>query len=361
MPSHALILAAALVGQAIPVTGPTDYLQAVEARQAGRPATATILLERWLEARPADLDARLQYGLALLDLGRLDAAERAFKQVLAAAPGYRDARLGLARIEERRGRRDQARAHLASLPPGDRDVADLLARLAAPPSLGWQGYVEGGIGAVDGPQPDWRLLAAQIRRKEDTTSYGLRLEATRRFGLSDTYGQVDVEHRFSPDFSAAVLAGGTPAANYRPRWLIGAGARVRVRRGQSPTMLTFDLRRAAFGMGKVTTLTSGLEQYAPGGKLWATGQLILLFEGGRSEAGGLVRLDAEVAPGLRLFGGAADAPDTAQGQVSRVRSLSGGAALPLGKTRVLRVTVARHRQDRGADWTDVNVGAGASF
>ncbi|GAA4011449.1 hypothetical protein GCM10022280_06300 [Sphingomonas swuensis] len=339
---------------------PSTVSRAVAARQSGDARGAITLLEQWLATRPDDVDARLQLGLAQLDLGQLAEARRSFEQVLATAPDYRDARLGLARVAERSGKPAEATAILAPLPATDADAAAIRARLVLTGDKPWRVDLDGGLSAVEGGQPDWRELSLQLRH-DAGTAVAARVEATRRFGLDDVYGQLEVEQRLSPDLSVSFLAGGTPDADYRPSWQLGAGARLRLQSGPTPTIATLDLRRASFRSGKVTVARPGFEQYLAGGRVWLTGQLILLSDGARTKSGVLGRVDGEIRPGLRLYAGAANAPDTSEGVVSRVRSLFGGVEAAIGSERFVRLTVARHDQQLGSDRTDLMAGVGARF
>lgn len=357
------VVAAGLLATGAAAQAPqSGYAKGVAARQAGDARTAAAELTAWLAAHPEDVDARLQYGLALLDLGRLPAARSAFEQVLAAAPDYRDARLGLARVEERSGRTAAARAVLARLGPDDAEAAAIRARLDGPQPARSRIDLDAGLSAVEGGQKDWRALAIGFRTEVGSaTAIGGQIELTRRFGLTDTYGQFEVEQKLSPGVSVSLLAGGTPNADYRPRWQVGAGARVRLQAGANPTIATFDIRKARFRSGDVTLVRPGVEQYLFGGRAWVTGQVILLSADGRTTSGLSGRIDGEVRPGLRLSLGAADAPDTSEGIVSRVRSLFAGVEAEVAPNRTLRLSVARHAQERGSDRTDLTLGAGVRF
>ena len=66
--------------------------------------------------------------------------------------------------------------------------------------------------------------------------------------------------------SVYLLAGGTPGADFRPRWQVGAGGRARVSGGATPTVLTLDLRHASYRSGKTTLINPGIEQYLFGGQ-----------------------------------------------------------------------------------------------
>lgn len=116
-----LVLCALSMASAAPASteqpaAPTVTAEAIAARRSGDATTAARLLGGWLASRPDDVDARLHYGYALLDLGRLQEAEHAFAAVLQRSPAYADARIGLARTAQRQGDLPRARQALAPLP-----------------------------------------------------------------------------------------------------------------------------------------------------------------------------------------------------------------------------------------------------
>ncbi|RST30692.1 YaiO family outer membrane beta-barrel protein [Sphingomonas ginkgonis] len=330
-----LLVSAALAAAPLPVTAvdPTAYDRAVAARRAHRPEDAVQLLEPLLAAEPGNVDARVQYGYALLALGRSDAAAAAFTEVLRRAPGYADARDGLALARRRR--------------------AEVVPR--------WRLDLDAGTSAVRG-QPDWRELDGQLRYQLDArTALTGRIEATRRFGLDDTYGEVRVDARVSPRVDLYASAGGTPGADYRPRWQLGGGLAARLTDGGRATVLTLDARAARYASGRVETLVPGVQQYVAGGRAWVTAQWINLFADGRHRSGLLGRGDVQASERLRLFAGAARAPDTSEGIVTRVTTVFGGVAATLDPRHELRLSAAHVDQSLGPSRTDLSLGLGVRF
>ncbi|HMC12183.1 MAG TPA: tetratricopeptide repeat protein, partial [Pirellulaceae bacterium] len=114
-------LSLSAVALAVPAAAQTpqqDFEAGVAARHAGNPDEALRRLSRASEADPGNADIHLQIGFANLALGRLDAAEAAFRRTLELAPEYADARVGLARVAQRRGDRTAALAELDRIGPG---------------------------------------------------------------------------------------------------------------------------------------------------------------------------------------------------------------------------------------------------
>lgn len=360
----ALVTSVALsaAGLMQPAPESNAYRQGVLAREAGHPAAAVRLLEQWLGERPNDADARLHYGYALLDLGRTADAEAAFRRVLAQAPDYADARIGLARVEQRRGKPGRALAWLDPLPADNADAGAVRAQLAKPVSPRWSLDVGAAVTAVGRRQPDWREASGQFSyRFSEQASLSGRIEDSRRFGMHDTYGEGQVVRRFSTALSAYLLAGGTPHADYRPRWQIGGGISALIRAGADATVLAFDLREARYGAGRIATLQPSIEQHVLGGKAWVTGRTIILIDGRQVHVGALGRIDLQASPTLRVFAGAADSPDTSAGVVTRVTSLFGGIEAALGPRQLLRLSLAQTNQQVGASRTEFALGAGLRF
>lgn len=349
-------------GPALAETQLSSYDRAVLARRAGRPQDAARLLEGWLGEWPADVDARLHYGYALLDLGRLSEAKGAFLHVLQQVPTYDDARVGLARVAQRRGETGRAREWLAPIRNSNAEASALHTQMAKVADLRWQLDAGASVSAVGRGQPDWRELVGQVRfQSSRRTSLVGRVEATRRFGLQDIYGEAQVAGRFSPDWSAYLLAGATPDPNYRPRWQVGGGLAARVRAGANPTVLTVDLRHARYPSDEVLSLQPGVEQYMLNGKAWINLNLLTLNNRGKTHAGAFGRLNLQASPTFRLFAGAGKAPDTAQGVVTQVTTLLGGVELSIGPQQGLRLSLAHTDQKGGADRMEVAAGLLARF
>lgn len=356
----------ASLGLATPLaaqTAPTAYDEGVAARRAGDTGRAVALLEQAVRDAPDSADARVQLGYALLAQERLDAADSAFREALRLAPAYDDARIGRALVAERQGATERARALVAPVAADSDDANALRRRLATVrPEGRWSMDIDGGLTRVGRGQPDWRQLDAQLSRRLDRgAQIAGRVEAARRFDRKDVYGEVRGEILVGADNSVYVLAGGTPGADFRPRWQAGAGGRARINGGAAPTVLTFDARHASYRSGKTTLINPGIEQYFGGGKAWLTLQSINLIDDGDLLSGGLARLDVLASDRLRLFTGGANAPDVDQGVVSRTRSLFAGASLRLSDTVDLRVSVSRDRPTIGANRTGLSAGAKVNF
>ncbi|HEX8583133.1 MAG TPA: YaiO family outer membrane beta-barrel protein [Allosphingosinicella sp.] len=368
MRRRALAFALALVSAApspASAQAPT-YEEGVAARHAGDTARAITILRQAVAAEPENADAYLQLGLALLAAGKLDDAEAAFRRTLAIAPAYEDARIGLARVAQRRGDRAAALQALEPVSPTNTDAAGLRTQLAAGTSTEyrWQLNLDGSYSALEGnAQPDWKEGSVQLRYQatEDTDLAGT-LEASRRFGATDVYGELRIDHSISGGAAFYLGAGGTPNADFRPEWQIGAGGSAKLRGGTSPTSLTLDARQARYRSGDIQTVVPGVEQYLAGGRAWVTARWINIFdETGAHRSGWLVRGDAMAGDRLRLFAGLSDAPDVSEGVVVDTFSLFGGISYDLDERSTLRLSVAHEDRAQGSDRLQLGLGIGRRF
>lgn len=330
----AIALAAAVVASPAAAQGQTesDYRKGVAARLAGHPDEAERLLQAWLAEHPGDVDAELQLAYAELALGRLDAAERGFRAVLAAAPNYKDASDGLAIVSSRRNA------------AGSEEQAQLI--------------LEGGWSALSGGAADWQEADARLVLP---TGHATTLEAGadyyRRFGVDDVELSGTVTHRAGKDLWLRVTGGATPSADFRPRWSAGAGFDWRFHGGPTGTVLSFDGRYDDFPAQRVTTLMPALLQYFDGGRAWITARGYgVIPAGGKMQVGWSLRGDFEPKQRYQFFAGVADGPDTEIGVVTQVTSLFGGLELPLGKRFGLTASLAHEWRDLGFDRTEARLG-----
>jgi YaiO family outer membrane protein len=332
----AVALALGLLAGPVCAQERTTYEAGVAARLAGRPTDARELLETWLKQHPGDIDAQLQLALSELALGNLDGAEAGFRNVLAQAPDYADARDGLAAVAARR----------------------------AAPVTNTRGFllVEGAISDLEGSQGDWREAALDLEAPAGSRStIGGRVAYYRRFGLEDVELVARASLHPSDDLWLRVFAGGTPGSDFRPAVEFGGGIDRRLP-SKAATVLTLDAAYQRFPLQDVVTLNPGVVQYLPGGNAWITFRgIATVANDGPLEIGGLIRADYAPKGNWRLFGGAANGPDTDLGVVTRVTSLFGGAEAPIGDRFSLVGSLSREWRRSAADRTEVRLGLKARF
>lgn len=333
-------LAASLAAGSVPAVAaqgqPDGYEAGVAARLAGDHARAIALLQTLVAREPANADAHLQLGLALMAAGRPDQAGLSLRRVLELAPNYQDAKDALARLDRQRTAVRQA---------GHR----------------WQADLDGAYSSLDRSQPDWFDAIAQLRHRLDGgATVAAIIETSRRFGVSDTYGEFRLEQRLGGGASFWGSIGGTPDADFRPEWQVAAGGSVPASAGPFATVLTAEARLAEYRSGRVAMLSPGIEQFIGGGS-WLTARMINVFEGGKHHGGWLARGDWMASEDVRLFAGAADAPDTSEGVVTPVFSLFGGISAAVTNRSRLRLSVAHEDRAGSGERTQVAVGMGYRF
>ena len=333
---RALIVAACIAMASVPAAAQdSPYDRAVAARLAGDPQQAVQLLEPWLADHPGDTDARVQYGFALLALGRYDDAETAFHAVLAAAPEYADARDGLALVEQRR----------AGDTNGDGDAAMRRGFL----------LVETALSDVGNGQDDWHeigLTASVPINPETTVDASARWYD--RFGSQDTELGALVTYRADADSWLRLGGSFAPSAQFRPEVAVAAGVDRRI---ASDTIGSIDASWQRFPLQDVITLRPGITQYFAGGRFALTVHGRAVFADGEDILiGGTVRGDYLPGDRQRLFVGVATGPETDLGIVSDTTSLFAGGEFPISRDLSMIGSVTREWRGIGADRTEGRIG-----
>lgn len=335
------------------------YRSAVADRLSGRPQDAVPKLEQVLAARPDDVDARLNLGLALLALGRLDDAEAAFRNVVQRAPGYADAWIGLARVEQRRGdlgaARDMANEARRAAPDSPEVIA--LQQALKPEPL-WRAEVLTARSRLTNGLPDWNETRLSIARRLDPTSaIALAVEATRRFDNEDIYLEARLD-RFVEGRSAYIAVGGAPDADYRPEIGVAAGGRIDLGSGLAATV---DASIARYRTGTVTNLHPGLATDLAAGRVELSARWINVWdERGDYRNGYAAQARWQVWDRLALRLGYADAPETTNGFTVDVAAWNLGADVSLNDRLTLRIGYLS--EDRDAyDREEFSFGLGWRF
>jgi len=335
------------------------YQSAVADRLAGRPAEAVPKLERVLTARPDDVDARLNLGLALLALGRLDEAEAAFVDVTRRTPAYTDAWIGLARVEQRRGDLESARRmaeEAARLAPGTAEVRSLQASLEPPPA--WRVDVVAARSRLSGGLPDWTEARVSLsRRLDDGWSASAAIEVTERFDNSDVYLETRLDRGFD-DGEFYVALGGAPDADHRPEIALAAGGAARL---TDRVAATLDASIARYPTGTVTGLHPGVRVTLPGDRLQLSGRWInIRDENDVHRSGYAILARWQATDQMALRAGYADAPETSDGATVHVKSWNAGVDMEITDRLIFRIGLLS--EDRDAyDREELSLGLGWRF
>ena len=335
------------------------YASAVADRLAGRPAEAVSKLEQVLAMRPDDVDARLNLGLALLALGRLEEAEAALLSVTRQTPAYTDAWIGLARVEQQRGDLEAARgraSEAARLAPGSAEVRSLQASLAPPPA--WRIDVAVARSRLSDGLPDWtEASVSATRRIADGWNATAAVEVTDRFDDTDVYlaGRLD---RTLDRGGFYVGLGGAPDADHRPEIAIVAGGEARL---TDRITATLDASTARYATGTVTGFHPGLRASLPGDRIELAARWInVRDENGVHRTGYSLLGRWQATDRIAFRAGYADAPESSDGATVDVQAWNLGTDVALTARLMLRVGLLY--EDRQAyDRNELSVALGWRF
>lgn len=304
---------------------------------AGRYAEAGTVADVVIATRPTSAEAHAVRGRIAFYTGDLDVAQAHFARAQSLDSANEEARVGLA---------DVARARRPPEP-----VSPGITSAAAPRRAAWRydtGYSQSRLSrpALD----DWHEGFFRVERTSPGgTGLHLRADVSNRFDDTDTSVGLGIAQRFSPALRAYLEGAIAPEADFLPRWAIATGGGARLYSGGDaigPGFLTLDLRHRSYETADVQNADPGLEQYFFDGRVWLTGRWINSFDRETDErlAGWFGRLDWQIVPAFRIYGGAADAPETESGITVQTSSWFGGMAFDL--PRRIRVSLDVAREDR---------------
>lgn len=334
------------------------YDTAVADRRAGRHAAALAGFKFVLDADPANVDARLNLGLTLLALGRLDDADEAFDTVLATAPDYVDAHLGLAQVARRRGDEPEAQLLLAqaiALAPDRKDVRALANAMDGPL---WRFDVNVSRSRLSQDLPNWNAeRLAATRRLDERTAAILSVERTERFRDEDVYLEGQINRRWMRG-SSYVAIGVAFGADYRPERAMRIGGAMPLGIGVAATI---DAGVARYAKGPVYTLQPGLTASLASDRLALAARWIQVRdEQDRSRSGYAVRATFAFTDRSRLTLSYTDAPETSEGVTVDVRATAIGLEVDLVERVTARLNVLQ--EDRlSYDRDEIAFGIGVSF
>jgi YaiO family outer membrane protein len=306
---------------------------------AGDFSRSVALYRAYLATHPQDADALVGLGTALTVQGRHAEAETALRQASDAAPENTDAWLGRARVALRTGDRAAARSHLDRALALSPDTAD-----AAPIERGllvWRADVVVAKSRLSGGLPDWTETSVYLGRKLGPDIGGaISLQATDRFGRNDFYVDAALEGAWRSGAAWRLSLGGAPDADYRARVAVRGGIDTPPLAGGKLT-LGLDVGAAEYVLDNVVNVDPSATLNVLGDRMQVSARMINV----RSEMSGwtrgyLVRLRAQATPTISLNLTYADAPETSEGRVAKVRSKGVGAAFDISPAVTLSVNVS---------------------
>jgi YaiO family outer membrane protein len=206
---------------------------------------------------------------------------------------------------------------------------------------------------------DWREGSIALSRAFAHGWAGaVRIEALERFGRDDLYAEV----RFDRALEAAsyyTAAGGAPDADFRPQAALKAGGEIALGRSADGVRLLIDGDASRFASGDVMALKLGLATHAATERWRHEARAIAVSEpGGPVLTGFALQTQAPLGGRTSLRVGYADAPETSEGVVVRVRGAHAGVVFDVADRWLVQVSGAH--EDRGA-YTRSEIGLGAAL
>ncbi len=314
--------------------------------------------DRVLNARPKDDEALALRGRIAYYQNQQSAAQTHFNAALAVNPRNLDAVLGLGDVERARGDETAAAVFYRrgnEIDPGSKDVADRLLSRAVDGPL-WRFDIGGSHSWLKRTAlADWSSQTATLQRKLGATSFlsggigryqrfGARdLELTASFGaplVRGLRGQIDV--------------GGTPSADFLPRWTLRPSLSATVTEG---TSVVFQGSIRDYAAGTVSGVNIGIEQYLLEGRVLLTGNFINTFDpAGKHVAGWNAGVSAAVVDRLTLRISYADAAESDAGVVVGTRTWATGLSYDISQTVTLRADFAREKRATGTLRDELTIG-----
>ena len=307
-------------------------------------ADAIAALEPVARMRPDDVDVLFELGLAYYGADRLRDADRTLETAHGLAPAYSDIALARARVALARGRPGQARELAAPLAAaGNAEAATVVDQATHDERAQLERLDIWASHSTLEAQNDWTAFGVGIGgRIRPGWSGWANAEHTRRFGQTDVYGEVGVEHGVA-GVSAWVSIGGAPDADHRAELSVATGGRVEL--GDDGLVGVGDVRFSRYPVGEIWAVRPGL--------IWETASWIaetrwihLEDEAGVGRDGWMARGEAAV------FGAAtwvdasiSDAPETSDGFTVDIRSWGVGVRHDFGQGLWIRLGYIH--EDRG--------------
>jgi len=382
-----VLLSSATLAWAMPADEAIDRSRTLSAEH--KYEEALVLLENALAEHPGDGEIQLAIIRVLSWQGNYDAAEKRiqeldkkyagnadllllranlaayrrdhaqavalYREVLAKAPDYEDAKAGLERA-------------LNALASDTQIFTSQISKVEEPagePVFAWQvdsGFEFSEFSRVD--QTGWNQEFLQLTRFLDERKTAIHGKITRydQFSSTDVEYEAGIDHTVSDNLS--LYASGTIGidADFRPEyWVTGGGAlKITGANGKiMPAWLTLDGRHDTYEDTSILTAKLGLRLEPVEGWSITARAIALDPDDSRRLYGKDFRLDGRVTDTFRFYAGYADVPETVAAITVDTQTWFGGIALDLTPEATLRLGYAR--DDRENSYIRQVVNASVSY
>ena len=302
----------------------------------GQHARAAGELDALLDDYPGNADALLMRGQVEYYRGDLDAADRYYREVLAVAPGYADARSGLEATA-------RARA--------ERSGADGARRWRVDASAGVSDFDLDGFAGWDNQFLRGELVQGGL-------AYSGSVQRYRRFGATDIEFGAGLSDAVRGGWDWSVSAGLAPDADFRPDVSLGAtlGRGLPAARDGLVIYPALLYRYDDYDTGAIHNLQPGVTAYFDGGAE-LSGRLIATLQSSEpDQLGWLARTRLPVADRLSVSFGFARAPEAIDGVAVTTESVFGGVTYTLSDALDVHLDLVRDDREDSYIRRHVNVG-----
>jgi YaiO family outer membrane protein len=382
-----VLLSSATLAWAMPADEAIDRSRTLSAEH--KYEEALVLLENALAEHPGDGEIQLAIIRVLSWQGNYDAAEKRiqeldkkyagnadllllranlaayrrdhaqavalYREVLAKAPDYEDAKAGL--------------EHALNAVASDTQIfTSQISEIEEPsgePGFAWQvdsGFEFSEFSRVD--QTDWNQEFLQLTRFLDERKTAIHGKITRydQFSSTDVEYEAGIDHAVSDSLS--LYASGTIGmdADFRPEYWVTGGGALKITGANDkimPAWLTLDGRHDTYEDTSILTAKLGLRLEPTEGWSIAARVIALDSDVSRRLYGNDFRLDGTITDTFRFYAGYADVPETVAAITVDTQTWFGGISLDLTPEATLRLGYAR--DDRENSYIRQVVNASVSY
>lgn len=299
---------------------------------AGKYGEARTELEALMDEYPGNADLELTLGNLEYYQGNLKAAEKRYKNVLAIAPDYQDARNGLETVKK--------------------------ARTAAKGTGTWR--IDGSLGLTDfngGDIPSWDEQFLRAEYSPGDLAYHGSVRRYRRFERTDVELKGGISDAVSGGWDWGLEAGVTPNSTFRPKLSLGGrlGRSIETENG-TVFYPNVSYRYDDYTDNNIQTIQPGLITYLDNG-LVLTGRLIATLQDDEDDQlGWLVEGRIPVTETLQLRAGYANAPEAIDGLAIDTQSFFGGLTYKAQDNLDIHLNLASDDRENSFVRNSANVG-----
>ncbi len=223
------------------------------------------------------------------------------------------------------------------------------------------GYGNSNFSRIE--QPNWQDINVQLNYRTNNGNSLLhgRYNSVERFENYDTYYEFGLDHKCTKDIFGYFSLGGSPEADFLPRWKARLGGSIKVPKKVKEfgdTFLTLDTQYDNYEEGNIKTINPGLQYYVTS-NVWLTGKYInVVDDDNKRLTGWFARGDWQVTDNFRVNAGLANAPETVDGITVDTSSVFFGLAFDVNKKTTLYLGYGR--DDRKDSYINKTISSGLS-